>query len=336
MSQRGVLFYRGRSEDPKDWVMNGLVPPLVMELKTDTLVWCTTSFAAGYPEKVRTQTLTNDRYLLKNFWCGPYVKMSRWCESGEATSDVYEPLARKMESTARVLKNVLVYYRMYDVLHALDYNPNLHLDLTKVDMSVHTSATFKIDAPSNLNDPNCEGNAEIIVTDPGGKDDEDYYNPAYDKFGLGLCTNDAGTVERTEPMVTINSRLLSGTICSDNGDTLKDTMSRVPAEMRKQLTASFMKKREEYRNLNGLYYKGGVVPSDLPGVKQPQQSLQVNRGGDGLTSSDDPSDENMVVDPSDTSNEIKDEGSVGTAAMDKYILPSDGNVPAHFQPSTYD
>jgi hypothetical protein len=261
MSQRDVIFYHVNRDDPKGWIMNGLVPPLVMELKVDTLEWCMTSFNKNdYPERVRTNTMTNDRYLLKTYWCGPYVKMSRWYDSAETMARVYEPLARRMESAARALNNVYRYFETYDILYALDFNANLSLDLTNVNMPKNAAATFKIDTLSNLNDKDANGDrdaaaADIVISGSGddgdvaAADNGEFYNPVYDKLSGGVGPDG---MRPQETVVLINSRLLSNTVCSDNGmeETLRDPLSHIPEDMQRRVYETIKNKTKEYQMLS--------------------------------------------------------------------------------------
>lgn len=251
--------------------MNGLVPPLIMELNVDTLEWCTKPLPPGYPENVRTYTMTNDHYLLKSCWLGPYVKMSHWLDK-DSMPPVYGPIASRMESAGNMLKNLYSYFDTHDVLLAADFNPDLSTDLTFVQVTKHTAATFKMETPTDLNDPNHP--IQSCVFAETDTDDAEFYNPIYDSGSAGF-----GFPGRVPETVTVNSRLLSDNFCADDRATLKDTLSRVPGEMNERIYKAFTKMREEYARMRNLYSKNGVVPLSLPGVRQPQQALQAQNAG---------------------------------------------------------
>lgn len=265
MSQRGVVFYQ-QDDVGREWVMNGFIPPLVMELNVDTLAWCGNPLPPSYPDKVRTYTMTNDRYLLKSCWLGPYVKMSRWLDKDSAPL-VYGPIASRMESAGNMLKNIHSYFNTYDVLYAVDFRPSLSTDLTFVQVTKHTAATFKMETPTNLNDSDYQ--TESCVFAETDTNDMEFYNPVYDngpsKFGVP---------GQTPETVTVNSRLLSDNFCAEDDTTLKDTLSRIPGEMNERIYRAYMKMQGDYVRMRSVYSKNGTVPANLPGVLQPQQAAQ--------------------------------------------------------------
>lgn len=244
--------------------MNGLIPPLTMELNVDTLQWCPKPFPKHYPSKVRTYNMTNDRYLLKTCWAGPYVKMSLWLDP--VCPEVYEPIARKMESTGRTLKNIYNHFGTHDVLFAADLNPKLNTDLTLVQVTKYAAASFKIDTPFDLNEPGHEEKSCIYAVPTNN--DVEFYNPMYEK-----SRNVSSLSGHAPDGVTIHSRLMSDDFCAGDTATLRDTLSRVPSEMNQRMYKAYMKMRDDYERLRALYRGNAAIPLSafLP---QPQQSAQ--------------------------------------------------------------
>lgn len=273
MSQRGVIFHQ-LDDGGREWAMNGFVPPLVMNLNVDTLQWCTQPLPSEYPDKVRTYTMTNDHYLLKTCWLGPYVKMSHWLDQ-DSKPMVYGPIATRMESAGGMLKNLFGYFNTHDVLYAADFDPNLSTDLTLVQVTKHTSATFKMETPMDLNDPNHKVQSYVLAeTDANEKE---FYNPIYDNGMAGF-----GFPSHMPETVTINSRMLSDNFCAEESAKLKDTLSRIPSEMNERMYSAYMKMKQEYAKMKHLYSINGVVPQNLPGVRQPQQAAQVAQNAGSL------------------------------------------------------
>lgn len=249
MSQRGVIFYQ-TDETGNEWIMNGLVPPLVMEFNVDTLKWCLNPIPDSYPDKVRTYSMTNDRFLLKNCWIGPFVKLSLWNEIPWRDWK-FGPLTKSMEAAGQMLRTVYRYYGTHDILYAADFNPSLVTDLTILRVVEHTDATFKMETTNDLNEGTGQTQNCIIVQQ--ANKEAEFYNPIYDKFSGG------GVFSINPQTVTINTRVLSDTTCENGVETLKDTISRIPQQYRTRIAQSYMNALREYEKLRSTYDLYGVT-----------------------------------------------------------------------------